>query len=256
MAKVGEMSRFNLLLCLLVAVSVLSMVSANPRILAAVINCVANTPCDGTSGNDIMNGSVGIDNMNGLDGKDRMDGNAGADKMKGGPGSDNINGGDGSDFIDELLDTSKNVISGGGGDDSVNGGNADDTINGDADQDALRGYLGNDRIHGDIGSDVLQGLPGNDILDGGEGDDVLAGDQSVGDININFGADTLKGGPGDDKLFQSAAGVEPSQVPPITETSSDAHKDILDCGDGNDEAWGNVNTDHDEFKNCEVIHKE
>lgn len=35
----------------------------------------------------------------------------------------------------------------------------------------------------------------------------------------------------------------------------DGHKDILDCGDGNDEAFVNVNTDHDEFKNCEVVHK-
>jgi hypothetical protein len=79
----------------------------------------------------------------------------------------------------------------------------------------------------------------------------LVGDQDVGPISA-FGADTLKGGPGDDRLFQGGVGSEP----PITTTSSDGHKDILDCGDGNDEAWGNVSTDHDEFRNCEVVHKE
>jgi hypothetical protein len=36
----------------------------------------------------------------------------------------------------------------------------------------------------------------------------------------------------------------------------DGKKDVLDWGDGKDEAWGNVNTDHDEFRNCEVVHHE
>ena len=248
------MWRFNLLLSLLVALSILSMVSANPRILAAVITCVPNTVCDGTNDNDRMNGSPGMD-KNGLSGKDKMFGNGGVDETKGGPGADTIDGGEGQDFIDELLDTSKNVISGGPDSDYVRGGNADDTINGDDGQDVLHGYVGNDRIRGGIGDDILQGLPGNDIFEGGDGSDALVGDQSVGPISA-FGADTLKGGPGDDFLFQSANSIEPSQVPPITLTSSDGHKDILDCGDGNDEAWGNVNTDHHEFKNCKIVHKE
>ena len=42
---------------LLVVLSVLIMVSANPKILAAVITCVPFTPCDGTNDNDTMNGS-------------------------------------------------------------------------------------------------------------------------------------------------------------------------------------------------------
>lgn len=68
------------------------------------------------------------------------------------------------------------------------------------------------------------------------------------DIRKDF---ELKGGPGDDLLFQSASG---STEGPITDITPDGKKDILDCGDGNDEAWGNVNTDHDEFRNCEVVH--
>lgn len=73
MAIVGEMSRFNLLVCLLVALSIFSMVSANPRILAAVITCMPNVPCIGTDGNDRMIGTAGVDRMDGLGWK-RQDG--------------------------------------------------------------------------------------------------------------------------------------------------------------------------------------
>jgi Ca2+-binding RTX toxin-like protein len=226
------------------------MVSANPRVLAAVITCVPATPCNGTDDNDTMNGSNQIDQMNGLGGKDRMSGNAGADNMKGGDGVDNINGGDGADSIDELLDTANNVISGGGDGDTIKGGNADDTINGNDGDDFLYGYGGNDRIRGGIGHDILQGLAANDRLEGGDGSDVLVGDWDTGPISF-YGADNLKAGPGDDLLFQSAVSTEG----PITVITPDGFKDTLDCGDGNDEAWGNVNTDHDEFRNCEVVHR-
>jgi Ca2+-binding RTX toxin-like protein len=226
------------------------MVSANPRVLAAVITCVPATPCNGTDDNDTMNGSNQIDQMNGLGGKDRMSGNAGADNMKGGDGVDNINGGDGADSIDELLDTANNVISGGGDGDTIKGGNADDTINGNDGDDFLYGYGGNDRIRGGIGHDILQGLAANDRLEGGDGSDVLVGDWDTGPISF-YGADNLKGGPGDEFLFQSAVSTEG----PITVITPDGKKDILDCGDGNDEARGNVNTDHDEFRNCEVVHR-
>ncbi len=112
---------------------------------------------------------------------------------------------------------------------------------GDVGQDNLWGYGGNDRIRGGLDDDVVQGLEGNDILEGGDGNDVLVGDWDTGPVSF-FGADTLKGGLGDDKLFQSAIGGQFVLAP-------DGHKEILDCGGGNDEAFGNVNTDHDEFRN-------
>jgi Ca2+-binding RTX toxin-like protein len=244
-------SLLQILLLSLAIGAVFMMASTNPKILAAVITCVPNVPCNGTDGNDRMIGTAGIDKMDGLGGKDKMDGNGGVDEMKGGNGADTTNGGDGQDFIDELLDNSSNVISGGPDSDYVRGGQKDDTINGDAGQDILHGYGGNDKISGGIDDDVLQGLQGSDRLDGGDGSDVLVGDWDTGPLNF-YGADDLKGGPGDDFLFQSAI----SASGPITPTTPDGFKDILDCGDGNDEAWGNVNTDHDVFKNCEVVHKE
>jgi Ca2+-binding RTX toxin-like protein len=105
--------------------------------------------------------------------------------------------------------------------------------------------------YNDVGCVTLVGgALKNDRLDGREGNDVLVGDHDIGPIS-DFGADNLKGGPGDDRLFQNGVGSEPPREP----ITSDGFKDILDCGDGNDEAWVNVNTDQDEFKNCEVVHR-
>ena len=241
---------------LLVVLSVLIMVSANPKILAAIITCVPTVPCDGTDGNDTMNGTDRDDVMRGMAGKDKMFGNAGADKMTGGPfaSAENIDGGDGNDVINEQSDTEKNTISGGRGDDDIKGGSNVDTINGDDGQDALLGYGGNDRINGGLGEDILQGLQGNDIMDGGAGNDVLTGDWDTGPLDL-YGADTLRGGPGDDRLFQSSVTVTDIEDH-ILAWAPDGKKDVLDCGDGNDQAWGNVNTDHDVFRNCETIHHE
>jgi len=82
----------------------------------------------------------------------------------------------------------------------------------------------------------------------------MTGDWDTGPISL-YGADTIKGGPGNDVLFQSSHAVEP-QPGHILATAPDGKKDVLDCGDGNDEEWRNVNTDHDEFRNCETIHHE
>jgi Ca2+-binding RTX toxin-like protein len=189
-----DMARYNVLLYLLVALSILMTISANPRILAAVISCVPSVTCVGTSSDDTMNGSDQHDNMQGRDGNDEMNGNAGDDSMYGQSGSDTMRGG--------------------------------------------------------IGDDRIQGGEANDILYGSEGNDILIGFNMT--TVYNDGADIIKGGPGDDKLFQSQglslAGVgEPLK--------SDGFKDTLNCGDGNDEAWINVSTDHDEAPYCEVVHK-
>ena len=101
------MKRFNLLLFLLVAMSVLMMMSANPRILAAVITCAPSVPCVGTNNNDSINGTNQNDDMKGLGGKDKMFGNGNVagtlDYMFGGDGADDINGGDGPDFIEAMV---------------------------------------------------------------------------------------------------------------------------------------------------------
>src|SRR6266540_2135642 len=99
---IGETSRFNILFCLLVALSILMMVSANPRILAAVISCgPLLAVCEGTDNDDSMNGSDQHDNMIGKGGNDKMYGNAGDDFGEGdypfNGGNDTISAGAGSD---------------------------------------------------------------------------------------------------------------------------------------------------------------
>jgi Ca2+-binding RTX toxin-like protein len=154
-------------------------------------------------------------------------------------GTDNDDTMNGSDRHDNMI--------GKGGNDQMFGNAGDDFGEGDY---PFNG--GNDTIRAGAGFDTFYGDQGHDILYGGDGNDVLAGDcQTAINCNNNYGGDIIKAGPGDDKLFQSqyleSFGGEPLK--------SDGFKDILDCGDGNDEAWVNVNTDHDEVKNCEVVHK-
>lgn len=57
-------------------------------------------------------------------------------------------------------------------------------------------------------------------------------------------ATTAKGS-GDDTLYQSS----PSDTP----TNSDGHKDYIDCGPGNDNAYINTSVDGDIAYNCEHL---
>jgi hypothetical protein len=134
------------------------------------------------------------------------------------------------------------------GDDRLFGYAGDDKMNGGDGRDVLLGQNGNDKMTGDAGNDYLEGQAGNDYLDGGKGNDVLLGDFDDG----GGSADVILGGAGDDKLFQSSH-IDFHGAPPV---KSDGFKDTLDCGPGNDEAWINVNTDHDTVKNCETVHTE
>jgi Ca2+-binding RTX toxin-like protein len=144
-----------------------------------------------------------------------------------------------------------------------NGTNNDDTMYGTDQSDVMDGLDGNDKIYGNAGGDLINGSAGADTINGGDGDDLLKGragndiiyggdgnDRLVGDGDINeAGSDIIKAGPGDDKLFQAfPLGFV------VGALTSDGFKDVLDCGDGNDEAWVNLSTDHDEVKNCEVVH--
>jgi hypothetical protein len=64
--------------------------------------------------------------------------------------------------------------------------------------------------------------------------------------NISFGADNLAGGPGNDILVHGHA----------WQAESDGHKDVLDCGPGEDTAYANLTIDHDVVSNCEEINPE
>ncbi|MCK9249250.1 MAG: hypothetical protein M0P31_09790 [Solirubrobacteraceae bacterium] len=146
---------------------------------------------DGGAGSDLLIGGDHADLLAGGDGDDRLEGGLGANHLDGGAGGDVLLAGpDGSPG---------EVLSGGGGYDTVSyenasdgvrvtvGAGADDGVPGEGDD--VRGDV--EQVVGTDGDDVLQAGPGGTTLVGSEGDDHLLGGP---------GPDVLLAGPGDDRL--------------------------------------------------------
>ena len=82
--------------------------------------------------------------------------------------------GGGDDTVDGSALTTRLVVSGNGGNDSLTGGRGADVLRGGAGRDVLNGGPGNDRIFGQGSTgDQLTGGRGNDRIDGGAGTDFL-----------------------------------------------------------------------------------
>jgi Ca2+-binding RTX toxin-like protein len=81
----------------------------------------------------------------------------------------------GSDAADTLTTTTKSVLFGLAGSDSITGSSGADLMIGGAGTDTLYGQDGNDFLDGGDGNDTLDGGRGADVLRGGAGDDVLGG---------------------------------------------------------------------------------
>jgi Ca2+-binding RTX toxin-like protein len=103
----------------------------------------------------------------------------------------------------------------------------------DSNSNTMFGGLGDDQMYGLDGDDSLLGDHGNDLIVGGKGDDTIVG---------HFGADRISGATGNDVIYHGGEGSFP-----------DGSRDIIDCGDGNDEVWINI-SDRDVTRNCEIIH--
>lgn len=112
-----------------------------------------------------------------------------ADQHVSGNRKDNIlTSGGGDDTV--LGRGGADVIIAGAGDDRALGGSGNDRIFVQQGHDFVIGGFGNDTIHGGSGNDRLLGGFGNDTLSGGDDNDVLIG---------SFGNDTLIGGDGNDR---------------------------------------------------------
>ncbi|MDR9760816.1 metal-binding protein [Rhizobium redzepovicii] len=119
---------------------------------------------------------------------------------------------------------SANVITTGGGNDTIWGGAGADTLNGGGGNDSINGGTGNDTLNGGEGNDVLTGDVGNDVIRGGAGDDTIYDgdyfssaaevfniDAGTGNDIVNLSNDvslkisgTVDGGAGTDRLQASA----------------------------------------------------
>ena len=107
---------------------------------------------------------------------------------------------------------SVNLISGLGGNDTLNGQALGDTLDGGDGNDTLSGLGGNDTLFGGAGNDILYGGDGNDILAGGAGTDTLEG--GAGADTYRFargdGADTISAR--SDDFLEFGAGIAPADV--------------------------------------------
>lgn len=123
----------------------------------------------------------------------------------------------GNDVFDNnhILNTTRDVVTGGDGDDTIFSGGDEDFLAGDAGNDMLSGEDGNDEMYGGTGDDRIYGFEdddfmvgqdGDDILDGGQGNDILVGE--AGDDVLIGGADFdyMLGGSGKDKFVFSSLG--------------------------------------------------
>ncbi len=216
-------------------------------------NGLANVMIGG-GGNDTLNGGAGADAMTGGGGNDTYFVNSAGDAV-------NENAGGGIDTVRTSLHSytlgtnvenlsfigsgnfvgsgtsSANVMTGGGGNDTLHGGDGNDTLDGGAGADAMSGGAGNDYFYVDnlgdavsenagegvdtvkvtlpiytlpsnvenliyIGNGSLFGVGNglNNVITSGAGDDTLSGGGGNDTLNAGAGYDTLDGGGGNDRL--------------------------------------------------------
>ncbi len=115
----------------------------------------------------------------------------------------------GSDAADDTFigsDVKKEIMNGGGGDDSLSGLGGKDKLKGDAGNDTLDGGEGRDTLKGGDGDDLLRGGKGTDQLNGGGGSDSLIGGNGDDQLKGGAGRDNLDGRNGDDQMSGGGGG--------------------------------------------------
>ena len=204
-----------------------------------------------TSGDDVIRGDDGDDITYGDAGSDFLIGEDGRDKLFGGPGRDYLYSWDGI-YPDANEDTvGGEVLSGGGGDDSLYTSGGSEVLDGGAGRDNVN-YPGNaklivdlrtgtasdgsgegdtlisiENVFGGRGNDTLIGNDRANYLYGDDGDDRLigaAGDDTLGGAD---GADVLRGGAGRDWAFYGDSVDKIVDLAAGTGVGGDAEGDTL-----------------------------
>lgn len=114
--------------------------------------------------------------------------------------------------VDPDIFDNRDVVFGGGGNDTIRTGDDRDSVYGGAGDDTIDAGIDDDLIEGGAGNDSLTGNEGNDIIFGGAGDDVINGGlapgfpdslnipDAAGDLVTDNGQDTIYGGDGNDVI--------------------------------------------------------
>ncbi|MBB4020802.1 MULTISPECIES: calcium-binding protein [Actibacterium] len=139
------------------------------------------------------------DKITGTDTRDVFSGGAGNDRILGQGGNDKLKGGAGKDVLKG--EAGKDTLDGGGGNDTLKGGAGADDLTGAGGKDSLLGEGGNDTLNGGNGNDTLKGGAGADTLLGGGGKDSLLGQGGNDTLKGGNKSDVVNGGDGADKLF-------------------------------------------------------
>ncbi|HSW14811.1 MAG TPA: calcium-binding protein [Solimonas sp.] len=203
---------------------------------------IANTLNAG-GGNDTLLGGAGNDMLLGGSGNDLLRGDAGDDVLNGGTGVDTA-------WFTGIADTTVSLkttaaqATGHGNDqlkyiENVTSADGNDRLTGDSVANILSAGGGNDTLLGGAGNDMLLGGSGNDLLRGDAGDDVLNGDSGadVFVFGIDFGTDVIANFDNDlDELRLDDAiwggGLTPAEVV-STFGSVVSGSCVLDFGGGN-----------------------
>ncbi|KAA1420234.1 calcium-binding protein [Nocardioides humilatus] len=216
----------------------------------------------GLGGNDSVNDGPGADTVFGDNGNDVVkqpatgdagdvfDGGAGIDQVSYGARSGNItvtldaNADDGLAGEGDLVQTTIENVTTGGGNDTLLGTSAANRLIGNGGADIIIGAGGNDYLTGNGGVDTLRGGDGNDTILAGDGDDTIEEGTTAN------GTDLIKGGTGSDLVTYEnrslGVAIRLNGVP--TSGASGENDKILNCehalgGAGNDTLVGHVTAD-------------
>ncbi len=185
----------------------------------------------GGAGNDSFKGGIGHDAIDGGAGDDGLEGGDGNDILSGGGGNDTLDGGRGADslaFLSEILIRQRDnmaVSFGANGDqtfwasltdffrsrDVFSGGDGEDTVVGSTGSDMMAARVSGENVLYFQGIEQVSSGAGNDVLDfsgadramwllGGDNADLVIGSAFNDTINA-FGSDTLVGGAGADRFI-------------------------------------------------------
>jgi len=191
-----------------------------------------------------------IENAIGGSGNDTIIGNAadnvltgggGADSMAGEGGSDTLRGGTGNDRL--WGNDGDDQIAGEANDDSIWGGSGNDRLWGNEGADALDGQDGNDNIWGGSGNDRIWGASGNDAIDGQDDDDTIDGGIGNDQIWGGNGADSISGGTGADVIWGGVGNDTIQGGDQNDLIRGDADNDLLAGENGEDVVWGGDGND-------------
>jgi len=194
---------------------------------ATITGSIYTETLTGTSGADSINGLDGDDWIRGGDGNDTIAGGYGDAFIDGGAGFNVISFANATTSVSGYLDPlgSSFSINGGIGEDSLHhiqgviGSAYRDSIIGDLNANLLSGGGGNDTVYGGGGADTLAGNTGDDQLEGDAGADLFRY------LARQFGHDVIRDFAAGDKIDVAALGV--SDLASLTPFMSQVGSDVV-----------------------------